>query len=118
MVYKFRSLVEPDLSVTTKDSDGDLVTVNFESLNGSSGGQIGIFETEETKIAEGLKADGRCDKLYYFCDKKKSRVKKEPEPILAVEEFAIPEEQEPVVTVSVPKTSKTSKKRKFFKRKK
>jgi len=114
MVYKFRSLVGPDLSVTTKDSDGDLVTVNFEGINGSSGGKIGIFETEETKIAEGLKADSKCDSLYYFCDKKKPRVKVEPEPS-PVEEFVVPEEPEPVITVSVPKTSKTSKRRKHKK---
>ena len=64
MVYKFRSLREPGLKVEIRDTDGDEVTVNFESINGPSGGQIGIFETEETKIAESMLKDKRNGVIY------------------------------------------------------
>jgi len=64
MVYKFRSLREPDLQLAIKDTDGDQTTVTFEAVNGSSGGKIGLFETEETKIAEAMLADERNGVVY------------------------------------------------------
>ena len=64
MVYKFRSLREPNLQLAINDTDGDQTTVNFEAINGPSGGKIGLFETEETKIAEAMLVDKRNGVLY------------------------------------------------------
>lgn len=64
MVYKFRSLKEPELVVPIKDTDGDLHTVQFQKIQFPGKPAIGIFETEETKIANAMIADERNGVVY------------------------------------------------------
>jgi len=64
MVYKFRSLREPNLQVAIKDTDGDEHTVSFQKIHQIGQPPIGILETEETKIAEAMLADERNGVVY------------------------------------------------------
>jgi len=104
MVYKFRSLAGPDLTVNIKDSDGDGVAVNFTPINDTAGNRLGLFETEDPKIAEGMINDKRHGKLFYLGIKKKPEVKKsisKPAPKPTQSRMA-----------RAPKIQKTSKKKK------
>jgi hypothetical protein len=104
MVYKFRSLREPNLKILIHDTDGDETTVQFEALNGPSGGKIGLFETEETHIAEAMLADKRNGVIYMDKDYVERIAKKKPEPKEA------PVKKAPT-TKQAPKMQKTSKKK-------
>ena len=110
MVYKFRSLRESNLKIEIRDTDGAQVTVNFESINGSSGGKIGIFETEETQIAEAMLADERNGVVYMDAD---YLTRKAVAPVA-------PKPKKKKSTASARKTSATSEKpkKKSTKRKK
>ena len=91
MVYKFRSLREPDLTLKVKDIDGDEVTVQFQKYNNG----LGLFETEETKIAEGMLKSKKNGVDYMDADYvKRNKGKAEAKPKVAIK--------------SAPKTPKTS----------
>ena len=102
MVHKFKSF-EPELKLLIKDSDGDQVTVQFEPVHGK---KFGLFQTEETKIAEGLLSDSRNGVEYMdegFLARKAATEKLNAKP-----------KKKP--TASAPKTPKTSKKKRKTKK--